>query len=107
MTKPKKKSSKWLIWTLVSVLVLLIAIAAVKARQKPKGESVETEKVVLREIREIVSASGKIFPEREVKISSDVSGEIVELYVHEGDSVKAGKVLAKIDPEAYESAVER
>jgi len=107
MTKPKKKSSKWLIWTLVSVLVLLIAIAAVKARQKPKGESVETEKVVLREIREIVSASGKIFPEREVKISSDVSGEIVELYVHEGDSVKAGQVLVRINPEQYESAVEQ
>jgi len=107
MTKPKKKSSKWLIWTLVSVLVLLIAIAAVKARQKPKGESVETEKVVFREIREIVSASGKIFPEREVKISSDVSGEIVELYVHEGDSVKAGQVLVRINPEQYESAVEQ
>ena len=107
MTKPKKKSSKWLIWTLVSVLVLLIAIAAVKARQKPKGESVETEKVVLREIREIVSASGKIFPEREVKISSDVRGEIVELYVHEGDSVKAGQVLVRINPEQYESAVEQ
>ena len=107
MTKPKKKSSKWLIWTLVAVLVLLVAIAAVKARQKPKGESVETEKVVLREIREIVSASGKIFPEREVKISSDVSGEIVELYVKEGDSVKAGQVLVKINPEQYESAVEQ
>jgi HlyD family secretion protein len=107
MTKPKKKSSKWLIWTLVGVLVLLVALAAVKARQKPKGESVETEKVVLREIREIVSASGKIFPEREVKISSDVSGEIVELYVKEGDSVKAGQVLVKINPEQYESAVEQ
>jgi HlyD family secretion protein len=107
MTKPKKKSSKWLIWTLAGVLLLLIGIAAVKARQKPKGESVETEKVALREIREIVSASGKIFPEREVKISSDVSGEIVELYVHEGDSVKAGQVLVRINPEQYESAVEQ
>jgi len=107
MTKPKKKSSKWIIWTLVVLLVILIAAAAIKARKKPKGESVETEKVALREIREIVSASGKIFPEKEIKISSDVSGEIVELYVEEGDSVKAGQVLAKIDPEAYVSAVER
>lgn len=107
MTKPKKKSSKWIIWTLAGLLVLLMAVATIKARKKPKGESVETEKVALREIREIVSASGKIFPEREVKISSDVSGEIVELYVEEGDSVKAGQVLAKIDPEAYVSAVER
>ena len=107
MTKPKKKSSKWIIWTLAILLVLLMVVAAIKARQKPKGESVETEKVALREIREIVSASGKIFPEKEIKISSDVSGEIVELYVEEGDSVKAGQILAKIDPEAYVSAVER
>ncbi len=91
---------------MAGLLVLLIIFAAIKARQKPKGEPVETEKVTLRDIREIVSASGKIFPEREVKISSDVSGEIVELYVEEGDSVKAGQVLARIDPEAYASAVE-
>lgn len=107
MTKPKKKSSKWLIWSLIGVLVILLAIAAIKARKKPKGEPVETEKVALREIRELVSASGKIFPEKEVKISSDVSGEVVELFVEEGDSVKAGQVLAKIDPEEYQSAVER
>ena len=106
MTKPKKKSSKWIIWGLAGLLVLLIIIAAIKARQKPKGEVVEVEKVQLRDIHEIVSASGKIFPETEVKISSDVSGEIVELYVDEGDSVKAGQVLARIDPEAYASAVE-
>jgi HlyD family secretion protein len=107
MTKPKKKSSKWIIIALSAMLVLLMAVAAIKARQKPKGESVETEKAALRDIRETVSASGKIFPEKEVKISSDVSGEIVELFVEEGDSVKAGQVLARIDPEAYVSAVER
>jgi len=106
MTKPKKKSSKWIIWTLTGLLVLLIAGAAIKARKKPKGEPVETEKIALRDIRENVSASGKIFPETEVKISSDVSGEIVELYIEEGDSVKAGQILARIDPEAYVSAVE-
>lgn len=107
MTKTKNKSSKWIIWALIGLLVLLIAAAAIKARKKPKGESVETEKVILREIREVVSASGKIFPEKEIKISSDVSGEIVELFVEEGDSVTAGQILAKIDPEAYVSAVER
>lgn len=106
MSKPKKKSSKWIIWTLAGVLLLLIVFAAIKARKKPKGEEVETEKVTLRNIKEVVSASGKIFPETEVKISSDVSGEIVELFVDEGDSVKAGQVLARIDPEAYASAVE-
>ena len=107
MTKQKKKSNKWIVWGLVGLLIILIAAAAIKARQKPKGEPVETEKVTNRDIREIVSASGKIFPETEIKISSDVSGEIVELYVEEGDSVKSGQVLARIDPEAYVSAVER
>jgi len=106
MTKTKKKSSKWIIWSLAAVLVILIAVAAIKARKKPKGEEVETEKVTLRDIREVVSASGKIFPEKEVKISYVVSGEIVELYVRAGDSVKAGQILARIDPEAYASAVE-
>jgi HlyD family secretion protein len=106
MTKVKKKNNKLIIWGLVGVLALLLIFAVVKAKKKPKGEHVETEKVQLRDIREVVSASGKIFPETEVKISSDVSGEIVELYVEEGDSVKAGQLLARINPEAYASAVE-
>ena len=47
MTKPKKKSGKWIIWALAILLVLLVAAAAIKARKKPKGEPVETEKVGL------------------------------------------------------------
>ena len=54
----------------------------------------------------MVSASGKIFPQTEVKISSDVSGEVVELYVvEEGDSVVPNQLLAKIDADAYQSQV--
>ena len=106
MTQAKKKSGKWIIWVLAGLFLILLIGAVIKARKKPKGEEVEVEKVALRTIRETVSASGKIFPEKEVKISSDVSGAIVELFVEEGDSVKAGQVLARIDPEAYVSAVE-
>lgn len=102
--KPKKKT---LLYLLIGVFVLLIVAAAIKARQKPKGEEVTIEKVEKRTIRETVSASGKIFPETEVKISSDVSGEIIELYVKEGDSVTAGQVLAKIRPDEYQSALEQ
>lgn len=65
------------------------------------------EKVQIRDLVETVTASGKIFPETEIKISSDVSGEIVELYVKEGDSVKVGQILAKVNADAYTSAVER
>ncbi len=102
----KKKSNK-LIWGLVLLLIALLAFAAYRASQKPKGEEVVKEVAKKRDIKEIVSASGKIFPVKEIKISSDVSGEVVDLFVEEGDSVKIGKVLAKIDPDAYQSAVER
>ncbi|MGI9160752.1 MAG: HlyD family secretion protein, partial [Saprospiraceae bacterium] len=101
------KRNKKLIYILVGVLVLLAVAAVVKARQKPKGELVTAEQVQKRTIRETVTASGKVFPETEVKISSDVSGEIVDLYVQEGDSVTAGQILAKIRPDEYQSAVER
>ncbi|MCK6691350.1 MAG: efflux RND transporter periplasmic adaptor subunit [Thermoanaerobaculia bacterium] len=104
-TPPKRR--KTLLYVLIGLLALLIIAAVVKARQKPKGEEVTVEKVQRRTIRETVSASGKIFPETEVKISSDVSGEVVDLYVQEGDSVTAGQILAKIRPDEYQSAVER
>jgi len=70
-------------------------------------ERLTTEEVKERTIVERVTASGRIFPEREVKISSDVSGEIVELKVAEGDSVQQGQMLARINPDTYISAVER
>ena len=92
---------------LIGVLALLIVAVVMKNKSKPKGEKVMAEEVSERTIREMVSASGKVFPEVEVKISSDVSGEIVELLVEEGDSVVTGQLLAKIDPDAYQSQVER
>ena len=108
MSKQKKKKSRiWLIALLAVVILGLIGFMYNKSQQKPKGKQVTTEEVKKRTIKETVTASGKIFPEVEVKISSDVSGEIVQLLVEEGDSVVSGQVLAKIDPEAYVSAVER
>ncbi len=69
--------------------------------------NVSTEVAEKRSITELVSANGKIQPEVEVKISSDVSGEIVELYVKEGDQVKKGDLLCKINPLIYESTTNR
>ncbi len=103
----KKKRNNKLFYILGAVLLVLLAVAYWKGQQKPKGEQVETEKVEKRTIMETVAASGKIFPEIEVIISPDVSGEIVELYIEEGDSVVLGQLLAKIDPDAYQSQVER
>ncbi|NNE27443.1 MAG: biotin/lipoyl-binding protein [Saprospiraceae bacterium] len=103
----KNKKRLWITLGLLAIIALLIIAAVVKGQSKPKGEAVNVEKVERRTIKETVSASGRVFPETEVKISSDVSGEIVELYVAEGDSVRAGQLLAKIDPETYISAVQR
>mgnify|MGYP006312811161 FL=1 len=91
------------------VLLVLILLGGViwKSRQKPRGERVTVEKIEKRTLKETVAASGKVFPETEVKISSDVSGEVVELYIEEGDSVQAGQLLARVDPDAFQSAVER
>lgn len=102
---PKRKRT--LLYVLIGVFALLIGAAIVKGRQSPKGEEVNAEAAQRRTIREMVSASGKIFPETEVKISSDVSGEIIDLYVKEGDSVTIGQVLAKIRPDEYQSALEQ
>jgi len=103
----KKKKSRKLLWILLGALILLIIAAIFVGGSRESGEKVTTQKVEKRTITETVSASGKVFPETEVKISSDVSGEIVELYVEEGDSVVQGQILLRIDPDTYESAVEQ
>src|SRR4051812_29037622 len=94
---------KKIIWIIVVGLVLLIAVIGLKNCSGNKAIKVSVEKAVRRSIIETVSANGKIQPEVEVKISSDVSGEIVELFVKEGDQVKKGDLLCKINPLIYES----
>lgn len=89
------------------LLVGLVSYAAYKSRSKPRGIEVDTQEVKKRTIKETVSASGKVFPETEVKISSDISGEIVALFVAEGDTVKAGQLLGRIDADTYQAQVER
>lgn len=106
-TTVKRKNNNRLLIILGLAVVALVAIAIVRNQNKPKGDKVIVEKVAKRSIAEKVAASGKVFPQTEVKISSDVSGEVVELFVEEGDSVVSGQLLARIDPDAYQSQVER
>ena len=106
MSKTKKRSNT-LIFALIGVIAILVAFLVWQNQTKPKGEKIITELAEKRSIIEEVSASGKVFPQTEVKISSDVSGEIVDLLIEEGDSVVSGQLLARIDPDAFESQVER
>ena len=92
----------------VFALIVIGVIAAVAfGGREESGTKVYTSEAKARTIQEVVSASGKIFPQTEVKISSDVSGEVVDLYVEEGDSVVPNQLLAKIDADAYQSQVAR
>jgi HlyD family secretion protein len=106
-----KKSSNKIWWLLGGVVVLLGGGLGIAKQQGMIGKEPSTEveftKVKKVDIIERVSASGKIQPEVEVKLSPDVSGEIVGLYVNEGDSVRAGQLLLKIKPDNYESLLSR
>ena len=94
------KTVKWILIALVGVIVLLVVFKMLSGN-KETGVKVSAEKVSRRTITETVNASGKVYPEVEVKISPDISGEVVELNVEEGDSVKKGQVLARIFADIY------
>ncbi|GIV34273.1 MAG: RND transporter [Chitinophagales bacterium] len=106
---------KILSWKTLTVLVLavvvliVLTIVGVRKGWIGKGGKIEVvaEKVARHTIVETVSASGKIFPETEVKISPDVSGEITVIYYQEGDSVSKGNLLLEIRPDIYQSVVEQ
>ncbi len=95
------KTLKWIIISLVALIIVLIILKKAGVLGKNEGVKVTAEKVAKRTIVETVNASGKIYPVVEVKMSPDISGEIVELNVEEGDSVKKGQVLARIYGDIY------
>jgi HlyD family secretion protein len=103
-------SRKLLLYLIVSAIFLVI-IAVIGKKIGVFGKSityeVAIEKATRRNITEIITANGKIQPETEVIITPDVSGEIVELYIKDGDYVKKGQLLLKIKPDNYISARER
>ncbi|PSL49062.1 HlyD family secretion protein [Chitinophaga niastensis] len=103
----KKKTLYWLIGTLGSLVILLLVLKASGVIGKEEAPKVAVDKASRKNIIEVVTASGKIYPEIEVKVSSDVSGEITDLLVLEGDSVKKGQVLARIYADIYGSMVDK
>jgi HlyD family secretion protein len=97
------KKLKWIIGILLILLVLLVILSKAGVLGKDEGTEVTAEKATTRTITETVTATGKVFPEIEVKVSPDISGEIVELNVQEGDTVRRGQVVAKIYADIYSS----
>ncbi len=100
MTRKISKKKMWIIIAIVAVVAIIVIAAIVKGNGN-EGIKVATEKVSKRTIIQTVSSNGKIQPEKDIKISPYISGEVVELYVKEGNQVKKGDLLAKIDPEIY------
>ena len=102
----KKRTKLYVFIGLAVVLIALAAVGIVKKRGQG-GVTVTTEKSVRRTITQVVSATGRIQPEVEVKISAEVSGEIIELPVVEGQVVKKGDLITKIKPDFYQAQVEQ
>lgn len=103
----KKKSRKKLLWIIGLLLVAIIAIAVVVTGKKEPLIEVQTEKIQRRTITQVVTATGKIQSETEVKISAEISGEIVSLPFKEGDFVKKNDLLVKIKQEAYTPQIQQ
>jgi len=94
----------------ITVILLIALIGGKKAGWYGKSgnfKEIETKKITRLDIIETVSATGKIQPEVEVKISSEVSGEIIELPIIEGQQVKKGDLLVRINPDIYQSSLNR
>ncbi|MBE2212869.1 MAG: efflux RND transporter periplasmic adaptor subunit [Opitutaceae bacterium] len=106
---PRKKSRKGLYLILGGVvLIVVLGIAAsMKSKQAGTATLVTTDKVVTKTITQLVSATGKIQPEVEVKIAPEVSGEILEMPLREGDAVKARDLLVRIKSDNYRFQVEQ
>ncbi len=103
----QKKILPYAIGLVVVVIILLVIGKKAGWFGNEFTINVATEKVESKTITEFITANGKIQPETEVKISPDVAGEIVELYVEEGDAVTKGDPLCIIKPEMYISALNR
>jgi HlyD family secretion protein len=104
-----KKSKRKLRYILIGagILVACAVVWAVRSKHASKAEVVTTEKAVVRTITQIVTATGKIQPEIEVKITPEVYGEILELPFREGAKVTKGALIVRIKPDLYQAQVDQ
>ncbi len=106
---PKKKSRKrlWIVLGAIAVLVVVVFAVAAKNKNAEKPTQVTVEKAEVRNITHLVTATGKVQPEIEVKISPEVAGELIALPFQEGQKIKKGDVLVRIKQDFYQAQVEQ
>src|SRR6476619_2626828 len=104
--KRKSRRRRYIIFGVLGLIVLWIIVGSIMGRRE-KPIPVTTEKAIRKTIVQTVSATGKIQPEVEVKISPEVAGEITELPVEDGMRVKKGDLLVKIKPDSYKALLEQ
>src|SRR6476469_3161310 len=104
--KRKSRRRRYIIFGVLGLIVLWIVVGSIMGRRE-KPIPVTTEKAIRKTIIQTVSATGKIQPEVEVKISPEVAGEITDLPVEDGKPVKKGDLLLKIKPDSYKALVEQ
>lgn len=101
MANNKKSKKKIIIFSIIGGLLIILTLLVILGSKKETVYSVQTEKAVRRTITQVVTATGKIYPEVQVVITPEVSGEIIDLPVKEGMKVKKGDPLMKIKPDIY------
>ena len=106
MSVVKRPSKKLLLLIGAAALISITLVSMVAARKRDKGTPVTTDKAFRKTITQLVTATGKIQPEIEVKIAPEVSGEIISIPVKEGQIVRRGDLLLKIKPDSYQAQVE-
>jgi HlyD family secretion protein len=104
--KRRARRKRYIIFGAIGLLLLWIVVSIIWSKRE-KPIPVTTEKAVRKTIVQTVSATGKVQPETEVKISPEVAGEIIELPVEDGLSVKKGDLLVKIKPDSYKALLEQ
>jgi len=105
--KTKKSNTKYIVIGAILLVAALGATAYFKNKNADMGQLVTVEKAVVKTITQLVTATGKVQPEIEVKISPEVAGEIIAIPVKEGEIIKKGALLVKIKPDAYQAQLEQ
>ena len=106
-SKATRKRRRWRLWGLFGVLAIIVSAGVYLVERGPDPIAITAGRATIRDITELVSATGKIRPEVEVKISPEVAGEIIEMPVIVGQPVKKGDLLVKIKPDNYVARVKQ